>query len=260
MRQAALVLAGLLAAMALPVRAADDATRISGPRGDCVHSIEAAEYSRPTTRYDHAILGDAVEWGGLRVAVRGQMPCRWGRAAIEVMLPHALVFEDIAPRLADVDGDGRPEIVTVETSLTEGARLTIWGLTEGRLDRLASTPHLGRTHRWLAPVAAADLDGDGRIEIAYVDRPHLAMILRIWRYADGRLIHVADRDGLTNHRIGEDFITSGLRICDGSPELVMLDAGWARIVAARLDGGRIRTRDLGPFAGRARFAALLACG
>jgi hypothetical protein len=46
---------------------------------------------------------------------------------------------------------------------------------------LAATPHIGSANRWLAPIGAADLDGDGRVEIAYVDRPHLARTLRIWR-------------------------------------------------------------------------------
>jgi hypothetical protein len=48
---------------------------------------------------------------------------------------------------------------------------------------LASTPWIGQRFRWLAPVAAADLDGDGAMELAYVDRPHLARTLRVWRIA-----------------------------------------------------------------------------
>ena len=82
----------------------------------------------------------------------------------------------------------------------------------GDLRLVAATPNIGQRNRWLAPVAAADLDGDGATEIAYVDRPHLARRLRIWRFEGGSLTEIAALPGLTNHRIGEAFITGGLRV------------------------------------------------
>src|SRR5690606_28377321 len=117
--------------------------------------IRAASYAGPTTRYDHGVLGDAVEWGTLVL--------RTDRVTRRIVLPPDRVFEDLTPRLADLDGDGAPEVITVETDLTLGARLAIYG--ESGL--IAATPFIGRPHRWLAPLGAADLDGDGRVEIAY---------------------------------------------------------------------------------------------
>ena len=48
------------------------------------------------------------------------------------------------------------------------ARLAVWGAG----GRLAAIPFIGTRFRWLAPLGAADLDGDGRVEIAYAETPH----------------------------------------------------------------------------------------
>jgi len=149
----------------------------------------------------------------------------------------------LTPRLFDVDLDGDSEVVVIESSATQGARLAIYD--EGGL--VSATPYIGRSNRWLAPLGAADLDGDGAIELAYIDRPHLAKILRIWRFKDGALSHVADRSGLTNHRIGEDFISGGVIICDGVAQVVSADANWSRIMISQLQNGEITSRDAGPF-------------
>ncbi len=148
--------------------------------------IRWAGFSDATGRYDHAILGDAVEAGGLRAATADKDGC-----ALWVLLPETKVFEDLSPRIADLDGDGRNEIIVVETDIARGASLAIYGLRNGQLKRLAATPPIGRTHRWLSPAGIADLDSDGRMEIAYVDRPHLARVLRVWSYRHGRLREVA---------------------------------------------------------------------
>lgn len=210
--------------------------------------IAGARYAAPTTRYAHEVLGDAVEWGALILTLsNGQ--------ALRIVLPETSVFEDVTPRLADVDGDGDAEVVAVESSLSRGARLAIYDET----GLVAATPHIGRAHRWLAPVGAADLDGDGHVELAYVDRPHLARVLRIWRFRDGGLHHLADAPGFTNHRIGWDFIAGGLRDCGEAPELVTASGDWTRILAARLANGRIETRDLGTYDGPESLEAALDC-
>lgn len=205
--------------------------------------IISANYAGPTTRYDHGILGDAVEYGALEMRLKD------GRV-LRLTLPDTNVFEDIAPRLADLDGDGEPEVITIESSLTKGARLAIYGPT----GLIAATPYIGRTHRWLAPLGAADLDGDGKVELAYIDRPHLARTLRIWRFDNGQLIHLSDRAGLTNHRIGQDYISGGIRNCGAQPEIITVNADWSRIVATTFDGKITKSRDIGPFKGRASLA------
>ncbi|ARE39340.1 hypothetical protein RGUI_1199 [Rhodovulum sp. P5] len=229
MRGAAVFLAALLAA----------------PAGA---EIVSARYGDPTTRYAHGVLGDDVEYGAL-VLHMGDGTRR------RVVLPQTRVFEDTAPRLADLDGDGRAEVIAVESDLAQGARLSIYG-PDGLI---AATPFIGTPYRWLAPVGAADLDGDGWVEIAYVDRPHLARVLRIWRFKDGQFAEIAQADGVTNHRIGDEVISGGVRDCGTGPEMVLADPDWSRIVIARLRAGRVEARSLARPATRDEFRAVLAC-
>ena len=248
MRKAALFCAALLAA---------------GPAA--AQTITAAEYTRPTTRYPHGVLGDDVEWGNLRITVSrrlgGDEGLFSGRSSLtyDLTLPDDLVFEDTAPRLWDVTGDEAPEIVVVQSHAREGARLLVIGLSEGKPAFLAATPFIGERNRWLAPVGVADLDGDGHVEIAYIDRPHLARILRIWRYENGSLTEIAAAPGLTNHRIGWDFIAGGIRRCGAGPEIVTANADWTRIMASRLEAGRFAARDIGPYRGPDSLDAALTC-
>ena len=197
--------------------------------------IESARFEDPTARYDHGVLGDALEWGALVIETDAG-PRR-------ISLPQTQVFEDLAPRLWDVTGDGAPEVVVVQTDLSRGARLLVLGTRGDTVEALAATPWIGQRHRWLAPVGAGDLDGDGRIEIALVDRPHLRKTLQIWRY-DGGLSLVAEAPDLTNHRIGEAVIAGGLT-CDGRA-VVTYSGDWTRVRLTRLEAGRTVTVDAGP--------------
>ncbi|KIC16286.1 FG-GAP repeat domain-containing protein [Leisingera sp. ANG-DT] len=224
--------------------------------------VIGAGYGDPTTRYGHAVLGDDVEYGSLVLTVAStggsgaSLAADYKTSEILIRLPQDHVFEDIAPRLADVDGDGSPEVLVVETDVAAGAQLAVYD-ADG--EKITETPHIGTRNRWLAPIGAADLDGDGHVEIAYIDRPHLAKTLRIWRFRDGALHEVASKAGLTNHRIGEDFITSGIRDCGQGAELVMVSGDWRRIIAARLQDGEITAREIGPFDPDTRLADALAC-
>ncbi|MEM9584250.1 MAG: VCBS repeat-containing protein [Pseudomonadota bacterium] len=209
--------------------------------------ITRADYSAPTPRYAHGVLGDAIEYGSLVLQL--------GTTTRVFVLPDDRVFEDIAPRLVDVDGDGDKEVIVVESQNQTGAQLAIYDET----GKIAATPHIGTRNRWLAPIGAADLDGDGFVEIAYIDRPHLAKTLRLWRFQDGALTQVAQLAGLTNHRIGEDFISGGLRTCGDVPELIVATANWQRMQAVRFDGTRLTAEDIGPFTGQAGFRRALSC-
>lgn len=207
--------------------------------------ITRARFAAPTTRYGHGVLGDAVEYGALDLFLSN------GRTR-RITLPETRVFEDLTPRLDDLDGDGAPEVLVVESDLDRGARLSIYDET----GLIAATPFIGTPFRWLAPLGAADLDGDGFAEIAYVDRPHLAKTLRIWRFRDGRLEQVATLGGLTNHRIGDDVISGGLRHCGPRPEIILASGDWSRLIAVTLEAERLTPTDLGPYSQENETAAL----
>lgn len=215
--------------------------------GAAAADVTAARYTDPTTRYTHGILGDAIEFGALVMTVDG--------ADVTLRLPETHVFEDVAPRLIDIDLDGVREVMVIETKMTEGARIAIYN---GAGERVAATPHVGRTNRWYAPVGAADLDGDGKVEVAFIDRPHLAKTLRVWRYDDGAFTEIAALEGVTNHRIGEADIAGGIRDCGDGPELIVASADWSRLMAVRWTG-ELTTTDIGPHRGRDSFAPAMAC-
>lgn len=174
----------------------------------------------------------------------------------DLTLPQDHVFEDVSPRLWDVTGDGKPEVVVVETDVTAGAALAIYGAWG---TKIAETSHIGQSNRWLAPVGAWDLDGDGHVEIAYVDRPHLRKMLRVFRYRDGALSEVWQLSGVTNHRIGEPDIAGGIRTCAGGPEMIVANSDWSRLLAVTLGADGLVARDIGAHRDRQSFARAMAC-
>lgn len=215
--------------------------------------ILSARFEDPTDRYAHGVLGDAIEWGRLVIASQDATGKRW---TTEIPLPQDHVFEDLEPRLVDLNLNGHPDaVMVIETDAGLGAALALYDAS----GKITQTPHIGQSNRWLAPLGAVDLDGDGYVELAYIDRPHLAKTLRIWRYRDGSLEPVADQVGLTNHRIGQDFISGGIRDCGDGPEIVTADAQWRRVMVSTLSGGQVKTRDIGPFNGADSLASALAC-
>jgi len=219
--------------------------------------IVSARYIDPTDRYPHAVLGDAIEHAGIEVTLSD--------GTVQRAIWEDIVFEDTEPRVIDLDGDGSAEVITVESHPQEGARLAIWGLTDsGVLAALAWTPFIGTRFRWLAPIGAADLDGDGAMEIAYIDRPHLAKTLRIWRYTrleggSRKLEQVAAQPGFTNHRIGEADIAGGIRNCGAGPEMIVASANWSKLLAVSISNGDFAVEGIGDDTTRPAFAKALAC-
>ena len=86
-----------------------------------------AQYAQPTTRYTHGILGDIIEAGQLVVLRDGTIYTH--------TIGDQYVFEDIKPRLFDVDGDGQMEMVTIRTHVTKGAGIMIYKIVNNTLRR-----------------------------------------------------------------------------------------------------------------------------
>lgn len=218
--------------------------------------ITAARYEVPDDVYPHRIMGAIREKRVLAVRDAAGREYRFdlrnGRSPDHV-------FEDIAPRVVDADGDRQSDVVVVETDPSEGAQLAVYSLRRGTLVKAAATPHIGQRFRWLAPSAVADLNGDGLTDLAYVDRPHLTKTLRVWSWAPGGLTEIASLGGVTNHRIGDEVIWGGLRRCGDGPELVLADAAFAEIVVVRMTGGTLTSRRPGARATPVNFERALAC-
>lgn len=142
-------------------------------RGD----IKAAWYARPTDRYKHGVLGDRIEGGSLKINT--------GRQIFEYLLPTNRVFEDIVPRLADLDGDKRTEIITIQASVNAGAAVVIYGLRNGKITELAKSDFIGTPNRWLNIAGIANYRNarEGQ-QIVWIETPHI-----------GGKIHIGTFDG-----------------------------------------------------------------
>ena len=211
-----------------------------------------AWFEGPTDYYGHGAVADG-EYSTLRY--------QSGAADYAIQYSNA-VFEDTHPRLVDMNGDGALDVVTVVSDHEDGAKITVFGVTQGRFVPFAWGTPTGQKNRWYAIAGIADFDDDGRIEVAYIDRPHLAKILRFEEFVqDGPNWYVTietELPGLTNHHYGSPIIEGGLRDC-GQPEVVTADADWQRIMITGYDGTGYVTRDAGPYTGPDSLQAALNC-
>ncbi|MEM8622234.1 MAG: VCBS repeat-containing protein [Pseudomonadota bacterium] len=264
-KQRAAAIAGLALLLATGAEACDYP---AGPpdAGAAHHAgpgIVWAAYSDQTTRYAHGVLGDAVEAGTLRARTVSRDGETTGPCETAFTLPRHRVFEDITPRLADVTGDGLSDAIVIESDIAKGAQLAIYGLRDGALAKIAATPFIGRANRWLAPAGIADFDGDGVLDVAYVETPHIGGTLRLWSFAGGEAREIAARPGYSNHRIGENWISGGLRDCgdgaEGGPEIVLANASWSGTHIARLGGNGIEDIIFATNARPETLEAALAC-
>lgn len=163
----------------------------TAPSGD----IRKAWYTEPTERYGHAILGDGIEAGTLVVQTRKGRKFR-------LTLPKSEVFEDRYPRIADLDGDGTNEVVTIRASTSKGASVTVYGMNGEALVEKATTGFIGRANRWLNIAAITPMTGNRGNEIAFVSTPHIGGTLHVVQYVRGRLVSLGSVPGFSNHLIG----------------------------------------------------------
>lgn len=197
--------------------------------------VRRAWYAAPTERYGHGILGDRIEAGAL-VAATG----RGERQRLD--LAKTEVFEDLTPRLVDLDGDGRAEIVTIRAFLDRGASIAVYGLRQGRLRLVAGTPPIGRANRWLNVAGIADLTGDGRKDIAIVTTPHIGGTLEVWSFDKDRLGRVAARQGFSNHAIGSRNLALSAAADvngDGRSDIVVPDDSRRSLRMMTVENGRL---------------------
>ena len=192
-----------VAASAAPIAPAGKSDQLPHSRvarGD--RDIAAAWLAGATDRYGHGVLGDALEASRLVVETRA------GRR-LQIELPAHRVFEDLEPRLADLDGDSRDEIIVVESDINLGASLAVYSVDADRLVKRAATAFLGQSNRWLNPLGVGDFDGDGRPDIALVATPHIGGILRLYRFDGAVLSPFAEARGVSTHRLGSTELALG---------------------------------------------------
>ena len=190
--------------------------------------IRAAWLSKPTDRYGHGVLGDAIEAGAVTVKqANGQLR--------SFTLPAESVFEDLEPRLADLDGDGRIEVIVVRAYLAKGGAMAVLGLRDDKLVLLAEIPAIGIPNRWLNPSILLDDPQSGKIHVGLVRTPHIGGQLQIWRLSDQRLQMIKAANGFSNHTIGSRALGLSAVLTKGTKRRILIpDAAQSSLLL--LDG------------------------
>jgi hypothetical protein len=170
---------------------------------------------RGTTAYPHGALGDLTEAGSI-VVVRSD-----GSHRVIDLGPD--VAEETGVLLADVNGDGRDEIVTVLANSTTGARIV--ALNPGGAV-IAEGPPVGRGFRWRHIIGSGILNPETGREIVVVRTPHIGGVLELYRYRNGRLEIAAEATGFSSHRLGSANLGQGMLVDttgNGYPEMILPD-------------------------------------
>jgi len=197
------------------------------------------------SRYDHGVLGDAIE------ATRVLWLERHGLEVLrELSLPAPHVFEDIAPRPVMLPGARSGAGLLTVRSGPDGGQLALLTADPARPRRLrlaALGDTVGGFHRWLAPTT------DGH-HLAAVHTPHIGGVLHVYQH---------DGQSLTRRRLVGDVSTHRI----GTRETDL--AAWLHglLVLPSQDGRRLRRlnpaadwAELGamPLPGRATLTTVLA--
>ncbi|MBE0613053.1 MAG: VCBS repeat-containing protein [Burkholderiales bacterium] len=194
-------------------------------------TILDARYTAPVERYGHFALGRPHEYARLSANTSS------GRI-LTLDLPEHDVFEDLAPRLVKLTASGPSHLLAIISRIDSGARLALIGLGGDGLEIAAQSAPIGTPKRWLNPVGVADLDGDGRAEIAAVITPHIGGMLKVYGRKGAELVELAALEGFSNHVYGttELALSTPLSI-EGRMRLLVPDATRRKLRVIALKNG-----------------------
>ncbi|MBU0954072.1 MAG: VCBS repeat-containing protein [Spirochaetes bacterium] len=195
--------------------------------------INEAHYTDAVVRYGHFALGRLHEYAVVSASTDS------GRK-LHFELPAGLVFEDLKPRIVSLAAGAKPLLLTIVSGRDGGARLMLLRQEGDKLVPAAQSEPIGTAMRWLNPVAVADLDGDGMVELAAVITPHIGGTLKIFRLEGERLIEIASLGDFSNHVYGsaELGLSTVLEIA-GRMILVVPDSSRRRLRFIAFSNGRL---------------------
>lgn len=193
----------------------------------------------PTGRYGHGVLGDAIEPSEIRA-----YKLSGGRLGLISTYPAGGggVFEALGALTADIDGDGREEILVTRSDDASGAAHLALALRGGKLILKAAGDAIGLGNRW-SHLLGAHRMGKAGMRILAIETPHLAGYLLALEPVKGRLIERARRPGFSTHAIGSRNLwqhTAFQRA--GAFEIVVPVIGGRRLAALSLEAGRWAAR------------------
>ena len=185
--------------------------------------------TEPSSHYPHGIAGDRLE--ATEITLLETHPSL--KAVTRISIPGQRVVEGISPIWADLNGDGRREIIVTISDSEQGAQVVVYSESG---DQLAAGPAVGRGNRWRHQIAVAPLGVNGELELAEVLTPHIGGIAGFYRLDGESLNLVAQQAGVTSHTIGSRNLDMGIAgdlDGDGQPELVVFDQSFTDLTAMR---------------------------
>jgi FG-GAP-like repeat len=117
-------------------------------------------------------------------------------------LPIDQGFVDLAPKLADFDGDKAPEIVVVKGQIGLGVSLLVVQLAADGFHIAAETPVNGGPGAWMKLAGIADFNGDSQLDLAVVTDPGPEGRLELFTYIRGYLQPLMTAADVSNHAPG----------------------------------------------------------
>jgi hypothetical protein len=189
--------------------------------------------ANPTARYDHGVLGDAIEAASiLLIEARPEL-----QIISSIRMPGLKVIEGLAPIWVDWNEDGKREIIVTVSDVDQGSQIVLYN-EDG--EQVAAGPAIGKGYRWRHQIAVAPFGPNGELELADVLTPHLGGVVEFFQWDGDELKIVAKVPGFTSHVIGSrnlDMAAAADFDGDGQVELLLPDQARMNL------GGIRRTAD-----------------
>ncbi|GAB4307367.1 MAG: hypothetical protein Kow00117_00560 [Phototrophicales bacterium] len=210
----------------LSVNAQPDGRIVLTPAGHAALYVGATNQ-----RYVHGIMGDDLEGVSLLV-----FDLQDGSIISTVDLDGDSVFEGLSPFWADVNEDGKLDLITTVSNAAQGAQIRVYQ-DDGSI--LAQGPAIGRGGRWRHQLAWGAFGINGENLLVEVLTPHIGGVVGFYRYdGAGNLEIIAQRSGYTSHVIGSrnlDMAVAGDFDGDGQLEIVLPSQDRTRIAGLGLN-------------------------
>ena len=148
------------------------------------------------------------------------------------------VFEAIGTVAADLDKDGKQEILVTQSDSDSGATHLVLGMRNKKLMLKARSGATGTGNRWAHLLGAFNIDGSAPKVLA-VETPHLSGFLLALRLSGNRLRERARMAGFTTHSVdSRNLWKFTLLRRRGVVEIVMQEIGRKHLSGLALFGNR----------------------